>query len=221
MTRPTPPDSGASGGIPALADERTALLRRVDRAGASLRRGRLVAVTDGKTVHLCLAAETAEAEDIALLKQRATANPVVALTAKRAAVLHIRPTGEDVLTIPYAAHFNTRLIRSLADPTHDRDNPVRGPFIAEAPPVAPAIAAGVRLAKLTQLLPTIIAAPANQDALPDDIAVVSVSDVEVYDDVAALSLHPVSSARVPLEVRRMPACWRSGRRMAASSIWPL
>ena len=46
MTRPTPPDSGASGGIPALADERTALLRRVDRAGASLRRGRLVAVTD-------------------------------------------------------------------------------------------------------------------------------------------------------------------------------
>ena len=187
--------------IPHGPDSRHALLRRVDAACAELRRGRLVVVTDGATATLCVSAETAKAADLAHLKSRTSGDlggdPCVALTAKRAAILRIQPTGDDVVTLPLAEHFNTRLIRSLADPTHDLDNPMRGPLVPRSGPVDAGIKAAVRLAKLAQLLPSVIAAPLVSGG-PEALTAVSVADIDAYDEVAALSLHPVSSARVPL-----------------------
>jgi GTP cyclohydrolase II len=178
-------------------DARHALLRRVDDAFAALRRGRLAAVRGEKGTILCLAAESVSADNMNDLRRRAAAQPMIALTANRAAVLRINPTGDDVIRLAVAPHFNTRLIRSLADPTHDLDNPMRGPFSRSWDPVPDTDRAAVKLCKIGQLLPaavTLAAAPIEGDAIP----VVSVEDVEAYDEVAAVSLHPVSSARVPL-----------------------
>ena len=103
---------------PSLArdsDARHALLRRVEEGFAALRRGRLVAVTGDGGAILCLAAESVSPETMGDLKRRSDATPMVALTANRAAVLRINPTGADIVRMPVASHFNARLIRSLAD----------------------------------------------------------------------------------------------------------
>jgi GTP cyclohydrolase II len=178
-------------------EARHALLRRVDDAFAALRRGRLVAVTGEGGAILCLAAESVTPETMVDLKRRSDQTPMVALTANRAAVLRINPTGADIVRVPVASHFNARLIRSLADPTHDLDNPMRGPFARSWDPVPAAVRAAVKLAKLGQLLPAVVTVAAAEmpgEAIPS----VSAADIEAYDEVAAVSLRPVSSARVPL-----------------------
>ncbi len=185
---------------PSLARDpaaRHALLRRVDDAFAALRRGRLVAVEGEAGRILCLAAESVSPETMGDLKRRSDATPMVVLTANRAAVLRINPTGADIIRIPLASHFNARLIRSLADPTHDLDNPMRGPFARSWDPAPDTARAAVKLAKLGQLLPAIVAVDMDAPA-SEAIPAVSVADIEAYDEVAAVSLHPVSSARVPL-----------------------
>ncbi|MEN3975320.1 GTP cyclohydrolase II [Emcibacter sp. SYSU 3D8] len=185
---------------PSLArdpDARHALLRRVEEAFAALRRGRLVTVTGEQGATLCLAAETVSPETMGDLKRRSKATPMVALTAHRAAVLRINPTGADIIRVPLASHFNARLVRSLADPTHDLDNPMRGPFARSWDPVPDTTRAAIKLCKLGQLLPAVVGV--QVDGAPNEsIPAVSVADIEAYDEVAAVSLHPVSSARVPL-----------------------
>ncbi|MEN3952279.1 GTP cyclohydrolase II [Iodidimonas sp. SYSU 1G8] len=179
------------------ADARHALLRRVDDAFAALRRGRLAAVTDGERSILCLAAESVTPETMVDIKRRSSETPMVALTANRAAVLRINPTGADIIRMPVATHFNARLIRSLADPTHDLDNPMRGPFARSWDAVPAAVRAAIKLCKLGQLLPAVVTVPVDM-VDSDSIPSVSAEDIEAYDEVAAISLRPVSSARVPL-----------------------
>ncbi|MGE0665260.1 MAG: GTP cyclohydrolase II [Sphingomonadales bacterium] len=169
----------------------------MEEAFAALRRGRLVAVTGDADAVLCLAAESVTAEAMGDLKRRSQAVPMVALTANRAAVLRINPTGADIVRMPLASHFNARLIRSLADPTHDLDNPMRGPFARSWDPVPDTVRAAVKLCKLGQLLPAVVTAAVDAVA-GDSIPAVSAADIDAYDEVAAVSLRPVSSARVPL-----------------------
>jgi len=183
--------------VPRDPDDRRALLRRIADAGRALRRGRMAVVRDGDHRFLVLAAETVSGDSLANLKHRGAGPQLLAMTANRAAVLRVTPTGEDVVCVPVADHFNSRLIRSLADPTQDLSNPVRGPLVPVTDTVPAAIAAAVRLCKLAQLLPMVVAAPA--ESIPEEVAEVGVDDVAAYDDVAAISLSRVSSARVPLE----------------------
>src|SRR3546814_2696823 len=76
----------------------------------------------------------------------------LALSASRAAVLHIGPTGHDTLLLPLAdlpvpAAERATLIRDLADAGRDLAAPLRGPFtrIKAAPPETARLA--VKLAK--------------------------------------------------------------------------
>ncbi|MBI1180391.1 MAG: GTP cyclohydrolase II [Alphaproteobacteria bacterium] len=178
-------------------EARQALLKRVDQAFAALRRGRMAAIRGDSGTALCLAAESVSAESVAEMRRRATGAPMVAITANRAAVLRINPTGDDIIRLPVASHFGARLLRSLADPTHDLDNPMRGPLSPAREPVPDTDRAAVKLCKIGQLLPAAITAPVS--GLPEaGIAWVDAADIEAYDEVAAVSLHPVSSARVPL-----------------------
>jgi GTP cyclohydrolase II len=179
------------------SEARHALLRRVDEAFAALRRGRLAAVVGEADTVLCLAAESVTAEAMADLRRRSTQPPMVSLTANRAAVLRINPTGAEIVRVPVAAHFNARLIRSLADPTHDLDNPMRGPFARALEPVPDTDRGAIKLCKLGQLLPAVVSVPVAA-APADAVPTVSVADIETYDEVAAVCLRPVSSARVPL-----------------------
>lgn len=179
--------------------EDTDLVRRVDLALGELRRGRIVLLRDSSNSYACLASELISDGAIARLRQLGCDEPVVALTASRAAVLHIPPTGDDVVCLPIDAHMDASSIQALADPTQDLANPMRGPLQRSKNPLDPAIQAAIKLCKLAQLLPSISAVKIeNASAHSDSLAWVEVEDPDRYDLAAAITLQRVSSARVPL-----------------------
>lgn len=176
----------------------------VDRAGHELRRGRPVslAMVDGGR-YLVLAAETlTEAALDATLPPGSEA--ALVLTASRAAVLHIGPTGHDMILLPLHdlptdSGGRATLIRDLADASRDLAAPLRGPFtrIKAAPP--PAATLAVKLAKTAYLLPAavLVTLPAGATQAADMLAVPAEA-VEAYDLAAAETLTPVSQARLPV-----------------------
>lgn len=176
----------------------------VDRAGHELRRGRpvLLALADGSRV-LVLAAETlTEAMLDATLSPGSKA--ALVLTASRAAVLHIGPTGHDMILLPLDdlptdGAGRAALIRDLADASRDLAAPLRGPFtrIKAAPP--PSAGLAVKLAKTAYLLPAAVQmAVAADTTLPADILTVPAEAIATYDLAAAETLVPVSQARLPV-----------------------
>lgn len=176
----------------------------VDRAGHELRRGRpvLLVLADGGR-HLVLAAETLTEATLDTILPLG-GEPALVLTASRAAVLHIGPTGHDMILLPLHdlptdSGSHATLIRDLADASRDLAAPLRGPFtrIKAAPP--PAASLAVKLAKTAYLLPAavLLTLPAAA-ALPADILSVPAEAVEGYDLAAAETLTPVSQARLPV-----------------------
>lgn len=175
------------------------LLRHVQIASAELRRGDIVSVHSGDAVYAVLASETASEGALERLRQLSESEPFVALTARRAAVLHVLPTGADVMRITADKLMDAAWVRSLADPTKDLSDPLRGPLASDKAPVHAAVEAAIRLSKLAQLLPSVCAARiADPASIPDGVARVEVDEIERFDEVAARAMRPVSSARVPL-----------------------
>lgn len=176
----------------------------VDRAGHELRRGRAVLLTLGTTSRaIVLAAETLTEDglDSALALG---GEAYLVLTASRAAVLHIGPTGHDTILLPIAElptdlADRATLIRDLADASRDLSAPMRGPFtrVKAAPPDAARLA--VKLAKTAFLLPAAVYVPLpDGSAAPEDLLAVSGEAVGNYDLAAAETLIPVSQARLPV-----------------------
>lgn len=174
-------------------------MRRVEFAMGELRRGRIVGLRDGTDSFACLASELVSDGGLAQLRRLGPDEPLVALTASRGAVLHLPPTGEDVICLPIDAHMNAAAIQALADPTQDLANPMRGPLQLSAKSVGPAIHAAVKLSKLAQLLPSVsVVKLGTASAFPEDMALVDADEPDRYDLAAATALRRVSSARVPL-----------------------
>lgn len=176
----------------------------VDRAGHELRRGRpvLLAMNNAERV-LVLAAETLT-EAVLADMTRLSSEGALALTASRAAVLHIGPTGHDTILLPLAGlpasdNEKAALIRDLADASRDLAAPLRGPFtrIKAAPPESARLA--VKLAKTAYLLPAAVHLSLQRDVtLPADLLTVSAEAVAAYDLAEAETLVPVSQARLPV-----------------------
>ncbi|MFN3230624.1 MAG: GTP cyclohydrolase II [Alphaproteobacteria bacterium] len=183
--------------VPRDPEDRQALLRRVEDAGRDLRRGRMVVLYGEKTRFAVLAAECITGDAFAALRRRGDDNTLVAMTSNRAAVLRISPTGNNTVIVSMPDHFNSRLIRSLADPTQDLSNPVRGPFVPETEAPSPVLDAAIRLCKLVHLLPMVVVA--EIDGPMDGVLEIRTDDVWAFDETAAISLQRVSSARVPLQ----------------------
>lgn len=177
----------------------------VDRAVAELRRGRPVLVTGPDGAVWAAAAETATPE--ALLMARALGlGPSLAITAQRAAVLHVNPSGDSVEILDLPDATDRLAIRAIADPGADLAQPLKGPFRrgrSEARVLA-AHRAAVQLAKHARLLPAVVAA-----RLPDgfdldrvaqrlDLLRVAAAAIAGYEAAAALTLQPVAAAPVPL-----------------------
>ena len=181
-------------------------LIRVDRAAGDLRRGVPVLVTEGDGPGMIvLAAENVAEDGIAALKSWSQATPDLILTHPRAASLKIRLYTSEVVAIPFTPWMTAEMVRSLADPTLDLSNPLRGPFDARREALPAAGSASVRLAKFARLLPAIIAVPAPQmrggpGALARKYGLLSVDvqDIHAYDPVSASSLDAVADASVPL-----------------------
>ena len=78
------------------------------------------------------------------------------MTARRANILHILPSGHDTQLVPIPDRFDADMIRAIVDPMHDLDQPMRGPFdqVKGAPPAY--ASAGIDLVKAAKLLPAVI-----------------------------------------------------------------
>lgn len=124
----------------------------------------------------------------------------LALTARRANVLHILPSGHPVQLVPLNERITADLASGIADPAKDLSGGLRGPFPQiKSPPPDHALAA-VALAKIARLLPAAIVAPVAdpQDHGDRGLMSVDVSEVLSRDVAASTALSPVTSARVPL-----------------------
>jgi GTP cyclohydrolase II len=185
-------------------------LRAVERALGELRRGDWVVIhRAGGEAMLALAAEHASRAALAALASWGGGGggdgATLVLTAHRAGVLNIHPTGEDVVLLPLEPWLEAGAVADLVDPTADLDNPLRGPFRLAARAPDAVDRAAVALCKLAQLLPAAVtvALPAASRqpwdwARAHDLMAVAAADIAAYETRAALSLSQVAAARVPL-----------------------
>ncbi|MGE5503607.1 MAG: GTP cyclohydrolase II [Actinomycetota bacterium] len=170
----------------------------VDRAAAELRRGGVVAVRDGASAVLMLAAEAVTDEALARLKSLTGSDPALAVTGRRARVLGLPSADQAVMRLTATGGFAAETVSWLADPCArllprpDMARIQAAPVVAEGP-----VAAAVALAKLARLLPSTVVADTAR--IPDDVLAVDAADVVRYQHTAASTLTIVSQARVPLK----------------------
>jgi GTP cyclohydrolase II len=182
----------------------SAPFRAVERAKSDLRRGYAVVVDGGQSGAVAvLAAEQLTPESLAALTN-AAGPALMALTEKRAAVLHIKPSGHEVILLPVPEGMAAAAIRDLADPTADLDHPLRGPFQRLKGDPGPAAGAAVRLCKLAQLLPAAVIVPLDGPdvaawADEHDLLCVSAGAIARHEGDSALAMREIAAARVPLE----------------------
>ena len=180
------------------------LLRNVDRAASDLRRGLCIIVKDDVSAHLVLSTEMAFDAQVEIVTTIAGVEAHLALTAHRANVLHIKPTGDTSILLKIENWMDAALMRGLADATHDLDLPFRGPFTRIKGQVAKTVGASIKLVKLARLLPSTLVCEIDLDrvdsiAKDNDLLSVTAQEIMTYDDIAASELRPVASAKVPLQ----------------------
>ena len=189
------PDSATPKPDPKLDN---AALIAVDRACHEWRRGRPVAIRAGASRFLAMAVETLTESGFAALRASTGGVPLLALTARRAAILHLGPTGHDTILLPVTERMSVQVMRDLADPTHDLYHPMQGPFtrLKSSPPDA--ARGAIILAKRAQLLPAALLAELPDEAATTDILSVDFTALQDAASAAALSLQQVVAARLPL-----------------------
>ncbi len=177
-----------------------AQLRAVHRAASELRRGTPVLLM-GEHPLAVLAAETVGVQAIEELAVLSAGPPVMLLAPARAAAVlgrRMRPRAHAVAVQVVDILTDMNALRGLADPTLDQA--VRKPPL-EAP-LPPLARAALALAKLGQLLPAVLAAPARAAATAEAerlrLLCVAAVDVLGYPTATAVRLRKVAEARVPL-----------------------
>ncbi len=165
---------------------------------------------------LAQAAEATTPESLRMLAEISRSEPEVAVTARRAAVLGLAPTGLRGVGVSVArsvirddtcvATLTAQLVYILANPLSDGPLPLPSQLsVRELAPYSCERAA-VLLAKTGRLLPAALTAtiadPAAEDvcawATRHDFLLVDAGDVFQYDHTQARTLKAVSEARVPL-----------------------
>jgi GTP cyclohydrolase II len=189
------------------ATREPASLLAVDRAVSDLRRGRPVAVrAAGGRSALVRAAEAVTREGLEELAAMAKSPPVLAITARRAAILGLARPGGKVIVAGPADDLTAERIAQLSDPLAPAGGSLEGLRTLAAGPFDCASAA-VGLVKLARLLPAALVCElgGNRDAddLPawaarHDLLFVDAGDVFQYEQTAARTLRRVSEAQVPL-----------------------
>ena len=184
-------------------------LRAVERAFADLRRGRAVAIAaGGGSASLVLAAEAVTPESLRALAEISGGEPVVVLTARRAAVLGLTRIGPRAAIVGVADGLTADLVQTLADPLcAAAELPSLEFHVREATPHS-CESAAVMMAKMARLLPAAVTATIRDPGAYDlpnwasrhDLLWVDAGDVNQYDFTAARTLKRVSEARVPLLV---------------------
>lgn len=158
----------------------------LNRARADLRMG-LPVVMGGALV---AAVETLTPDRLSAL--RSLGNPVLALTAHRAATLRARAYDGDVARVAVPGDADLRWLRALADPADDLRHPMKGPLQTLREGKANLHRAALALAKSALLLPAVLVV--ENAPLPDGLTHASL------DAPASPALAPVIAARLPMRL---------------------
>jgi GTP cyclohydrolase II len=168
----------------------------VERAAHALREGKPVAVKSGREIVIVYAVETMSDAKLSAAR-KAVKHLRLVLTHARAHTLKIRLYTPDVVALPIDAKDRVQKLRAIADPTDDMAEPMKGPFEAERAKLPAGFAAGIKLAKLSGLLPAIVAGRVSN--VENSVAAITAKDIADYENEAAKTLKIVTRARVPLE----------------------
>jgi len=171
-----------------------------------MRRGSAVVLLphdDATQAAIALAAEPIAQARLDQIAGWPFAAPLLALTARRAAVLHIPPSGAPAVLLETEG-LTAEVIRSLADPTADLAHPLRGPFSRPRPAPAVPVEAAIELCRLAGLLPAAVIVPAEDAAQARawaearECPCVEAAAIADWERGQARRIAPVASARVPL-----------------------
>ncbi|WP_298915638.1 GTP cyclohydrolase II [uncultured Roseobacter sp.] len=173
---------------------------RLARARADLRIG-VPIVLEGPVSALVFAAETlTDARLRAVLAE--PKGVVLAVTARRAETLKARAYDGDLARILLPAETSLDWIQGIADPSDDLIKPMKGPLACDRDSDASAHRAALKLTKSARLLPAALVAPLTEAS--EFASVHGLTCLPLDETLAHLSqrspLHPVVSARLPLEV---------------------
>ena len=185
----------------------------VDRALADLRRGDFVVIEGDRSRALIQAGEAVSAESLAALVRIGNGSTRLALTWRRARALALAEAGlppcagSGVVSLPLPAPGDADMVRGLIDPTYGRGPLLPPALVARPEAEGSCAAAAVTLSKLAQLLPAALTATLAPDQAQPlaglgwrrQLLRVRAAAITDYAELAALTLRPVSEARVPLE----------------------
>ena len=182
-------------------DQARRRLRRVHRAASDLRRGVPVVLT-GEAPLLILAAETAGSAELAELEAVSASDLVLILAPARAAAILRTPMAADTAAVAVALPVSSHKIgiyQSLVDPlaiqpaVRDMLRAVPAPRLADA---------AIGLAKISRLLPAVLAVPLRHDVASQiaghGLVEVASADILAYAETEVAGLRQVVSADVPL-----------------------
>ena len=182
----------------------------VERSMGELRRGRAVLVRGGGGhAMLVLAAETMRADGLQQIKDITGQDPMLAITARRAAVLGIAESVGKIALISGLGGLDADDIRALADPLVEAgvSDALRAKLSVTVrdDPGHDCASAAVALSKMARLLPAAVTAPVlDVDDLMawasrHDFLSVDTGDVFQFERAAVRNLQRVAEARVPIE----------------------
>ena len=177
----------------------------VERAASDLRRGLAVVIGHDEHNILVQSAELLTDHWIDRFTALGGGRPVVGLTYNRANVLRVLPRKNDVALIEISDHMDSAVINSMADPADDLMHPLRGPFQVAKQAATDVHAAGLKLCKISNLLPaalfsTVLSTEDGpQWALDKGLLHVMADNILNFDHSDAAGLRKVTSAKVPLK----------------------
>ena len=181
-----------------LAPDLTEILAR---ARSDLRMGVPVVLTGPEGALLVLAAETLDAARLADIRALG-GPPVVVISARRAETLKAWPYDGDLARIVLPPDAGLAWVLGVADPADDLRTPMKGPLVSERGGEAGLPRLALKLAKTARLLPAVLVLPLkNAASFSQERRLTVVDGVAAAPLLEAASpLHPVVSARLPLEV---------------------
>ncbi len=169
----------------------------IDRALTELRRGRVIAVTDGTTPWLALALETA---DRPVIQRLLGCGPLrIALPAERARALGLAAASDAPLELALGPDWTAAGLVALGQDWHL--NAWRTALSTLAPlaaPATPQCEAALGLSKRAQLLPVVLVAPCPAGGNLRDVHTVQLTDLVASERPDMARLLRISEARVPL-----------------------
>ncbi|MBL4806988.1 MAG: GTP cyclohydrolase II [Rhodobacteraceae bacterium] len=170
---------------------------RVARAVHDLRLGLPVVLRTGAGNVLIASAETVSKTRWRALSDLGAA--VLAITARRAETLSARAYDDNIARIQIPNDADIWWVRAVADPSHDLDSPMKGPFVTLRGGSADAHRIAITLCKRANLLPAAIVVAVQGD-LPEGLTVLAADDL---DHSTSPILKIIASARVPLAVSEL------------------